>query len=226
MDDGPIVLLLRPFSVDESVLRDGLLLEITSQEEELAMAVKPIGRLVAVGDPNQSLPDIGADRLYPGSDDWKKSVEDLITKSRLIIIRAGKRGGPGLHWELETLLKMARPENVIILVWMWKPGYEIFAKTANQVVSWKLPKYSQIGRFGRVHGFIEFDDKWDSNFISGNMPFFRRSFRNRYKWPFYYGLKSVFERMGVTWIKPSINPMLVLSIFATLVGLILILGDK
>lgn len=224
-DDRPIVLLLRPFSVDESVIRDGLLLEITSQEEELAKAVEPIGNLVAIGEPDQTLPDIGADRLYSGPNGWKKTIEDLISKSRLIIIRAGKGGGIGLNWELETLVRRARPENVVILVWMWRPAYEVFAKTANQAVSWKLPEYEKIGTAGRIHGFIEFDNKWNTNFIPGSMPFFRRSMIYRYKWPFYYGLKPAFERMGVPWKKPSLNPILIISIFLLLIGALLMLSE-
>ena len=89
---------------------------VLTQEERLAKILRRHGPFVAVSDPSDKLPDLGAARLSLGSEEWQSVVANLMTRSRLIVIRPGS--GSGLWWEIERVLTLVPSSRVVF----WLPG--------------------------------------------------------------------------------------------------------
>ena len=87
-----------------------------TQEQVLADAWTHHGPFIAIGDPAETLPDLGAARLYPGSENWQSVVSDLMVRARFVIIRPG--AGQGLRWEIEQVMSLVPAERVVF----WLPG--------------------------------------------------------------------------------------------------------
>jgi hypothetical protein len=81
-------------------------------EWSLAKAVRSVGPLIAIGEPGEKLSPLGAARIYVEGDNWQKVVEELVERSQLVILRAGRT--PGFWWELEHLVKSCDPRKVVI----------------------------------------------------------------------------------------------------------------
>jgi hypothetical protein len=119
---GPRVLYLRSFDTDPSILKQtflplltpGLLSGLASEEEQLAEVVRPFGRLVAIGRPNERLPAPGAARIYVDDSAWQALVTEQMTLARLVIIRIGASGG--LLWELHQARAVVDPRRLLLVV--------------------------------------------------------------------------------------------------------------
>jgi hypothetical protein len=105
-----------------------------TQEERLADSLGRLGPFVAIGEPGEELPDLGAARLYVAADRWQEVVADLISRARLVVIRPG--AGRGLWWEIERVLASVPGDKVAF----WLPGTARDGKTSDGV-------YSELGRF-------------------------------------------------------------------------------
>jgi hypothetical protein len=115
-----------------------------SEEEQLAKVLKPYGRVVAVGDPTDALPRVGADRFYLPFEGWQETVRELMTKARLVVLSLGT--GEGTLWELVEAMSTLPPERLILLVPMNEDDYETFRREAQRrlqrrVQGRKLPDY-------------------------------------------------------------------------------------
>src|SRR5262245_11635289 len=108
------VLYLRAFRADASTFGRILASGLSSEEEQLARALRPFGDLIAVGRPGELLPLPGAVRMYASDAEWKGIVLDRMRAAALVIVRAG--AGPGLLWEIEQVRSIRAPETVLILV--------------------------------------------------------------------------------------------------------------
>jgi phosphate/sulfate permease len=73
-----------------------------SPEQELAEILNRVGPVIAIGRPGELLPELGAARLYVDDADWRAKVIDMMTRSRLVIIRAGST--PNLAWEIDQAM--------------------------------------------------------------------------------------------------------------------------
>ena len=124
IDPRPPIVYLRSFEIDDRILiatagfwgkAMSWLVYTTavSPEQELAMVLDRVGPVIAIGKPGEPVPELGAARLYVGDADWKAKVEEMLDRSRLVIIRAGTT--PNLWWEIEQT--MARvPHRQILFV--------------------------------------------------------------------------------------------------------------
>ncbi len=101
------VLYLRSFQADASPVKHfashrtltglsvvQMLSGLTTPEEELRNAIRPIGPLVAVGQPGEKLPKPGATRLYAGDEAWRGLVSRRMISAKLVVFRAGHGGVP------------------------------------------------------------------------------------------------------------------------------------
>jgi hypothetical protein len=86
-----------------------------TQEEVLAKACRAYGPFIAIGDPIEVLPDLGAARLYPDTENWQAAVSDLMRRARFVIIRPG--AGLGLRWEIKQVLTLVPSERIVF----WLP---------------------------------------------------------------------------------------------------------
>jgi hypothetical protein len=86
-------------------------------EERLVVVAHGIGPMIALGRPGDSLPQIGAARIYIGhtADDleWQTTVTDLCRRAGLVILQLGNPT-PGLLWELENARHLVDPERLVI----------------------------------------------------------------------------------------------------------------
>ena len=96
----------------KATLKTRLLWTNVRLEEALAGIARSFGPFIAIGEPNEALPDIGAARAYLGDDQWQDKVAQWMDKSLLITMIGGTT--PGLMWELDHLLKTGQPGKLII----------------------------------------------------------------------------------------------------------------
>ena len=117
----------------------------TTSEEKLAKHYHRYGPVIAIGNPKEDLPLLGASRLYFDQDTWQAAVLYLMSISQLIIIQAGI--APGLLWELGSVRNGLDPEKLIISLTAWEEleeskrdlRYLGFKKYAEELLGCELP---------------------------------------------------------------------------------------
>lgn len=131
-DPRPPVLYLRPF------LEDGALNQISQNainrgfsergtwrhaglifrfldtyEQHIAFAFRKIGPFVAIGDPTEGLPQLGAIRVYVGEDgNWQQMVSRLASQASYVLLQIGR--SDGLMWEVQFVINNVQPEQLIL----------------------------------------------------------------------------------------------------------------
>jgi hypothetical protein len=204
-DARPHLLYLRSFRSDyttaKEVWRVYAQLPVTTEEEQLADALRPIGELVAIGRPGESLPTPGAARIYTSDEEWKDVVKCQMQITRLVVIRAAV--GENVLWELTQAVKILEPQKVLILVLKMKAkDYKSFCVKASSILGVSLPERPTRWRFSRVSGFINFAAGWKPSFLALKAPYFRKGSFNRLA---KYALRPVFEDFGLDWKPPPIS---------------------
>src|SRR5262249_34290083 len=216
-DSKPDVLYLRAFRSDLSTAKAVFgnvygLRETgwTTQEEQLADGLCPIGNLVAIGQPGEELPTPGAARIYTSDEEWKDVVKRHMLAARLVIIRAGE--GKNLLWELKQAVETLNPQKILILVLNMKTKhYESFRTNVMPALRVSLPEAATLSRrSGRVEGLIRFGPDWKPSFFPLQTPYFRRSLIKRYRSSFKFALRPVFESFGLEWQPPPVRVEMVL----------------
>lgn len=121
-DPRPPVVFLRSFSTDATTLGRvalGVLnpmaaaTQFVTFEEQLADAMRPLGPLVALGRPEETLPLPGAARYYESDATWQDRVMKLLRRGRLVVLVPG--ASEGLVWEIRTVFATVEPERVLVL---------------------------------------------------------------------------------------------------------------
>lgn len=132
------VLYLRSFLVDDLLARTGetAMDYFRTEEERLARAFARIGPLVAIGRPGEPLPPAGASRVYVG-DDWRETVRELLDRSQLVLIGAGR--GEGLRWELDQVRATVDPRRVVVLLPFGNWEYDNFRSDVADLFPHPLP---------------------------------------------------------------------------------------
>ncbi len=217
------VLYLRAFKDDElmskalstaggSMLTDHL--EIVTQEERLAKAVKSIGPFLAIGRPWEKLPTLGAARHYIHGENWREEILRMLKRARLVIIRAAAT--QSLMWELKAAKKYLRPEQLVLLVPLDREAYEAFRSQSRRYFPYELPmvfsasdldsqeKPARDNKKWSDHGIITFDVNWKPSFSSPyTWPWKTGMFRRGpFMAPYAYGLHPVYIQLGVDWREP------------------------
>lgn len=123
-DPRPPVLYLRSFQDDGSVLLEDRGIPGTraltravspmSSEEELADILQRIGPVVAIGKPGETLPELGAARLYVDHDKWQAEVGALMRRAALVAVRVGR--SPGVLWEIGQALTQIPRERLALVM--------------------------------------------------------------------------------------------------------------
>lgn len=207
-DAKPDVLYLRSFRDDTSTSGKILFSGFTTDEEQLADALRPFGDLIAIGQPGEPLPVPGAARMYATDAQWKQVVLDRMRSATLVVIRAGS--GPGLLWEVGQALSTLRPEKLLIFVFRVSKGdYDAFAAQVRETFGINLPEIAsprlirtvvdyRENPFNLMPGFIRFLDDWNAEFLPLPTTIVRLGY-NDYKKSFIQALRPVFERNKVAW---------------------------
>lgn len=203
-DARPPVVYLRSFSADALGTKAvGLSYRYSTEEEQLAMVLRGIGPFVAIGDPSESLPDLGAARIYARGEDWKRKVLDLIRQARLVVVRAGVT--EGFWWELEMVRDRVAPEKVLLLAPTDRAEYDAFRRRAAEIFLHPLPESVSGKRLtSHIGGVIEFDSGWHPRLLPFRGSFTRSTFTAPQTARLGFTLKPVFERLGVAWTAPPV----------------------
>lgn len=205
---SPEVLYLRPFTVDTSssvkVLQSGL----STEEEQLALALRPFGKLVAIGKPGEGLPLPGAERVYASDDEWKNVVLRMMSTARLVVLSIG--AGRGLEWELVQSFERLSPDKLVLLVLRTaRKDYEALGaalKAASGIVLPAIEPTKPIdllldprpGLTKLRPGIVRFDDGWRAEFVPFPRVYMRLGY-NDLVGAFNQALKPVCERQGIEW---------------------------
>ena len=138
-------------------------LEFATPEQELADLLDSVGPLVAIGKPGESLPELGAARLYVGHDRWQVEVLQLIGRSALVVLRLGESAG--VLWELEQVLALVpRQRLMLVVVHNRAPNPQITSRlrqaTGVELLAFQPdvgygPTDRLVGRLGCLVGFDE-----------------------------------------------------------------------
>jgi hypothetical protein len=204
---GNTVLYLRSFQSDTSSSFKVLMSGLTSEEEQLADVLRPIGELITVGRPGEKLPLPGAARMYASDSEWQSVVLEHMRSARLVILRAG--ASHGLFWELNESLTELTPDKFLILILSMKASdYRSFAVEARNNFGLELPPLSansiwkgmvDLREPSRVQsGFLRFDANWAPEFLPIPFKVVRIGY-NDLRGPMNQALQPVFAGQGVRW---------------------------
>ena len=112
------VLLLRSFADDiagipPNALIPRLLWRRKRLEETIGRQLSQAGPFVAIGKPGETLPQIGAHRLYVADTEWQDVVKSYIARAQPIILVAGKT--TWVQWELANIVAASRIAHLLIV---------------------------------------------------------------------------------------------------------------
>lgn len=85
-------------------------------EEVIADKLWRYGPVVAVSQPGDTQPPIGAAREQLSDDQWRSAVEQRMSEAALIVVMVGRT--TGLAWEVETLVRLGLWQRVL---WVFPP---------------------------------------------------------------------------------------------------------
>lgn len=116
--DKPPVLLLRSFTDDVAGIPSNMLLSRLfwrrkRLEEMIGGELTRAGPFVAIGKPGETLPQIGASRLYLADSEWQAVVQSYIARSEPVIVIAGKTHW--VQWELANVIAQDRVAKLLIV---------------------------------------------------------------------------------------------------------------
>ena len=136
-----------------------------------------IGPFVAIGDPREGLPDLGATRIYVGDGDWRQRVEALLDGARLIVLRLSAT--EGLLWELRTVIARNNPSKLLVLVPGPPENYPLLRQLANEWLPEplppSLPRGKSFKRLSTVVGLVRFRPDWLPEFLPIRVNYLRGS---------------------------------------------------
>jgi len=229
-DARPHVLYLRSFKDDEITSR---LLNLSTEEQELATAVSEIGPFVAFGEPGEESPEPGAARMYAAQESWRSEVEDSMARARLVVARLGVT--ESFWWEMATAVRVVRPERLVLLVPEDKDVYEEFRRRAEGVFPCQLPEHeSRSSRFKSFQSHISvdcilyFDPDWTPHLRALKTPNLRQNYWAPGVPTFKTALRPLYDRLGIEWEPPPLQmiqllPLIMLILFAALAVYVMVL---
>ncbi|TMI62797.1 MAG: hypothetical protein E6H07_15430 [Bacteroidetes bacterium] len=154
--NAPKFLYLRNFLVDGDDGGGGNIEIMKLVPKELDLANKLIHlnhHLIAVGKPEEDLPEIGFDRKRFSNDTWQEEVLKLMRDSHLIIYRPDT--SPGVLWEMGKILELGYREKLILWSDMGfgenndiqKARYNTFRRKLAEQFSEQIPPFERHKKF-------------------------------------------------------------------------------
>jgi hypothetical protein len=195
-DSRAPVLYLRPFGAE---------VDLSAEERTLKRIMdKEVGPLVAVGNPEDALPPLGAARSYErdfagSGKTWQVHVREMLLRSSLVFVVPGHT--PGLGWEIAQCREVVNPLRLIVLVCGSPSTYDAFRGIAARS-GLLLPEIGNAG-FGRHRqtefvGLIAFDAGWTAYFSTfPERPLFEDNGVDRREWSLRRGLVAPLGRLAI-----------------------------
>ncbi|MBR7672090.1 hypothetical protein [Streptomyces daliensis] len=110
-----------------------------TEEELLVTQFERLGRVIAVGHPDERIPFSGAERLYLPKDNWKPVVSDLIRDARLVVLVAGDT--EGTLWEFTEVVRLLPLSRLIILIYGKPRNYLKFRHAVGPAFSTRAKEF-------------------------------------------------------------------------------------
>ena len=180
-DKRPPVIYLRSFKDDQitsRAIQESESPVMFTEEEYLMDVLNDFGPCIAIGQPGEKLPDLGAARIYLDDDEWQDKVSELLTSSKLVVLRAGST--QNFLWEVDQSIKNARATSLLILVPKLKNTYEQFyaltSKDFPKLLPENIGKSDLFSGVASLYGYIYFDEDWTPHFtkFGFHIPFWQR----------------------------------------------------
>lgn len=145
--EGREIILLRPFDEDR-----------VGGEEALVSALSRWGAVRAIGRPGQTLPPLGAHRVYLSAEGegWKATAARLIQSADAIVLRVGPAVSEGFRWEIEYIVAHEHPTRVVVALPTKPEPYAAFREAAAGLFPRGLPAERPAGVM-----VLGFDDGWN-----------------------------------------------------------------
>jgi len=83
-------------------------------EASLTKALSQIGPVICIGKPGESLPEIGAARIYVSNGEWQKAVEYFLSEAQAVVFTIGHT--EALWWEVETVFNNYSLQRILLFV--------------------------------------------------------------------------------------------------------------
>jgi hypothetical protein len=205
----------RPFTADVDTNKPGLFGAWT-EEEALARAMNDIGPLVAIGTPEETLPLLGAARIYVANEEWQKVALDLLERAVVVAMRIGT--SPGFWWEFETVMQRVKPEKLVLLIPRDQALYEEFRVASRNLLPTDLPALTDwiaakwwrpfASRRGHLKAVIFFNSEWAPFIVDVQtlwLPFWRRSPVMPLAPVLQMALRPLYENAGLRWTGPPLS---------------------
>ena len=123
-DVRPPILFLRAFRDDQVSLKSAHTakvirffdpdVEVGNLEELVVSNLTEYGPVVALGNPSDEMPPVGAAREYARDGDWRASVEALMEAAAFIVVALDF--SPNVRWEIETIRNRSWLSKTLILL--------------------------------------------------------------------------------------------------------------
>lgn len=206
-DTRPEILYLRSFASDARTSSLMYEKKTTTEDAELADALRDIGPLVSAAIPDRDDQPLGRREVRFEMDEWQRGVEAAIKQAPLVLVLIGTT--PGLLWELERALKHVQPERFVLLV-SDRRSYRMFRNEANKVLPKRLPDYSAASTLYRgvsytIRAIIYFSSDWTPHYVVLKKPIVRTvSLKSSLK----LAMKPVYLQLGLPWQPPPLTMLL------------------
>lgn len=79
-------------------------------EQVLRAAARPVGKLIAIGEPGERMPTLGLKNVYVDDDSWQVRETGYVETAELVVIRAGT--SEGVMWEVERVAQARSSRNI------------------------------------------------------------------------------------------------------------------
>ncbi|MGD9249981.1 MAG: hypothetical protein PVG19_02095 [Desulfobacterales bacterium] len=212
------VLFLRSFADDASTSQppDIAYIEpfiVATGEENLIAVLNEIGPVIAIGQPGEKLPRMGARRRYVAQQDWQEIVQELMHAARLVVLLVGQ--GQGLWWEIEQALRWVAPQRLLFLI--PKSRYRLFREKVHEWIPIQLPEPKAVFPLVYMDEYLLYFQPDGQPCLTRprNYALVIRGNLTRPLVPTYkLALRPVFEQLGVEWSPPPIPWKVYAIIFA------------
>ena len=210
-DTRPHVLYLRSFKDDETTSR---LLNLSSEEQELALTLLEIGPFIAFGEPGEESPDPGAARMYVDHEHWQQKMKGLMTNAQLVVGRIAN--SESFLWEMKTARSALRPERLLLLLPHDEMEYAKFRKEAVGIFP-RLPEHKfRPKSIGESHisseGLIYFESDWTPRLQRLKPARLRQNYWVPGAPIMKMALQPVFKQLGIGWRRPPFQPLAILAV--------------
>lgn len=145
VDKRKPVLLLRSFRDDQLLAPERrrygpfVVNSVRRFEQQIADSFQEVGPLIAIGEPGERLPQLGAARSYLADDKWQAAVLGWIEEAMMIVMIAGTT--EWIRWELHRILEKGRDPHLIILL---PPDRSRFSPRGKKRLSTRQQRWSNV----------------------------------------------------------------------------------